>query len=156
MDADARRRAEEWIAKHDGRVIRKKNGDDKLMVTSLELLLADAVAQALRDHHCEGCRGHEAYQWQQAAQMQQKDRFAAAAEVARLRAALQAEREGIDEIVNEWTAAYPEEVFREFTAADHPNVSPDRIAAAMARHMVREMRKQIEALRAGAGGKHEA
>lgn len=47
-------------------------------------------------------------------------------------------------LLDEWESAYPEEVFKPFVAADHPNVSPDRIASQMARHMCREMRKQVE------------
>lgn len=61
--------------------------------------------------------------------------------------ARRAERAQVDDLLNEWEAAYPEDVFKPFTASDHPHVSPDRIAAEMGRHMAREMRKQLAALR---------
>ena len=53
------------------------------------------------------------------------------------------ERQMFNAFLDEWEAAYPEDVFKPFTAADHPHVSPDRIAAEMGRHMARELRKQI-------------
>ena len=62
--------------------------------------------------------------------------------------AVQAVLDEVDEIVAKWKEAYPEDVFRPFVAADHPHVSPDRIGAQMGRHMARELRKQIAALRA--------
>ena len=71
---------------------------------------------------------------------------------AEIEQAVQAVLGDVDEIVGKWEAAYPEDVFRSFKATDHPNVSPDRIAAEMGRHMARELRKQIAALRARPAG----
>jgi hypothetical protein len=42
-------RAVEWIANNDGRVVCKKDGDDKLMITRLTLMIDAAVAQAVRE-----------------------------------------------------------------------------------------------------------
>jgi hypothetical protein len=59
------------------------------------------------------------------------------------------EREAIDAIVAEWEAAYPEDVFPPYTTG---LVTPDRTAAQMARHVTREIRKQLRARREGPGG----
>lgn len=42
-------RAVKWIANNDGRVVCKKDGDDKLMITGLTLMIDAAVAQAVSE-----------------------------------------------------------------------------------------------------------
>ena len=56
----------------------------------------------------------------------------------------------MEEYITEWASAYPEDVFRPFTAED-TDVSRDRVGAAMARHIFKVMLRDNRARRDGEG-----
>ena len=65
---------------------------------------------------------------------------------------VEASLEEVEKILDSWASNYPEDIFRPVAVGD-PNPSSDRIAASMARHLCKEIKKDIAALREGRDAK---